>query len=164
MRLSYLYHGYPCTGNTISLLSTTYNNMRNVSIVCGMYPLTKFNRRIQSFSKITIELRTWIINHIHGKLRQSAILVLTSMITSQLQKCLPEVQINQSKDCPNASEMTLKHYSDVIMSAMHFKSPPSQLFTHPCVPVQIKENIKVPHHWPSWGESTGDQCFPITNG
>ena len=22
---------------------------------------------------------------------------------------------------------------------------------------QIKENIKAPHHWPMWGESTGDR-------
>ena len=131
---SYLYQGYPCIGKTASLLSTTYNNMRNVSIICGMYPVTKLNRRIQPISNITIELRTWIINHIHEKVRQSAIHVLTSMITShrkriQLQKCLPEFQINQSKDCSNASEMTLKHCSDVIMSAMAFQ------ITSVCSPV-----------------------------
>ena len=27
----------------------------------------------------------------------------------------------------------------------------------PFVEAQIKENIKAPHHWPLWGESTGDR-------
>ena len=29
---------------------------------------------------------------------------------------------------------------------------------------QIKENIKAPHHWPLWGEFTGDGGFPHTKG
>ena len=34
----------------------------------------------------------------------------------------------------------------------HLASP---LFTQPFVQAQIKENIKAPHHWLLWGESTG---------
>ena len=57
----------------------------------------------------------------------------------------------------NAIFVTLReHYSDVIMSAMASKTPASRLFAQPFVQVQIKENIKVPRHWPLWGESTGD--------
>ena len=29
---------------------------------------------------------------------------------------------------------------------------------------QIKENIKAPRHWPSWGEFTGDRWIPRTKG
>ena len=29
---------------------------------------------------------------------------------------------------------------------------------------QIKENIKAPRHWPLWGEFTGDQWIPRTEG
>ena len=29
---------------------------------------------------------------------------------------------------------------------------------------QIKENIKAPHHWPLWGESTGHRWIPLTKG
>ena len=32
------------------------------------------------------------------------------------------------------------------------------------VQVQIKENIKALHHWPLWGESTGDWWIPLTKG
>ena len=33
-----------------------------------------------------------------------------------------------------------------------------------CAQAQIKENIKVPRHWPLWGESTSDWWIPLTNG
>ena len=39
------------------------------------------------------------------------------------------------------------HYSDVIISAVA-----SRLIAQPFVQWQIKENIKVPRHWPLWGE------------
>ena len=32
------------------------------------------------------------------------------------------------------------------------------------VEAQVKENIKVPHQRPMWGESTGDQWTPLTKG
>ena len=51
------------------------------------------------------------------------------------------------------------HYSDVNMSAMV-----SQLLAQPFVQANIKENIKVPRHWPLWGESTTDQWIPLTQG
>ena len=44
------------------------------------------------------------------------------------------------------------------------KSPASRLFAQAFVQVQIKENIKAPHHWPLWGESTGDRWIPLTKG
>ena len=31
-------------------------------------------------------------------------------------------------------------------------------------PVQIKENIEAPRHWPLWGEFTGDRWIPHTKG
>ena len=45
------------------------------------------------------------------------------------------------------------HCNDVIMSVMA-----SQLFTQPLIQAQIKENIKALHHWPLYGEFTGE--FP----
>ena len=50
------------------------------------------------------------------------------------------------------------------MSTMGLKSPASWLFTQQFVQAQINENIKVPHHWPVLGESTGHQWIPLTNG
>ena len=32
------------------------------------------------------------------------------------------------------------------------------------IQTQIKENTKGPRHWPLWGEFTGDQWIPRTNG
>ena len=44
------------------------------------------------------------------------------------------------------------------------KSPVSPVFTQALIQVQVKENIKAPHHWPLWGEFTGDRWIPRTNG
>ena len=44
------------------------------------------------------------------------------------------------------------------------KSPASRLFTQSFILTQIKENIKVPHHWPLCGEFTGDRWIPRRNG
>ena len=41
------------------------------------------------------------------------------------------------------------------------KSSASPLFTQTLIQAQIKENIKVPRHWPSCGEFTGDR-WPVT--
>ena len=43
----------------------------------------------------------------------------------------------------------------------HLKSPASRLFTQSCIHVQIKEDIKAPHHLPLCGEFTGDHS-PVT--
>ena len=44
------------------------------------------------------------------------------------------------------------------------KTPASPLFTQPFIQAQTKENIKVPSHWPSWGEFTGGRWIPDTKG
>ena len=44
------------------------------------------------------------------------------------------------------------------------KSPASLSFTQPFILAQIKENTKAPRHWPLWGEFTGNQWIPRTNG
>ena len=43
-----------------------------------------------------------------------------------------------------------------------FKSPAPHLFTQQFIQLQIKENIKAPHHWPLWGEFTGGRWIPRT--
>ena len=53
------------------------------------------------------------------------------------------------------------HYYDAIMGAM---ASQIKLFTQPFIQAQIKENIKVPHHWPLWGEFTGDRWIPRAKG
>ena len=60
--------------------------------------------------------------------------------------------------------VTFKHYSDVIMSAVAFKSMASRLLVQPFGQAQIKENIKAPRHWPLWGEFTGYRWIPRTKG
>ena len=42
------------------------------------------------------------------------------------------------------------------------KSLVFRLFTQPCVQVQIKENIKVPRHWPLWGDFNSNRWIPRT--
>ena len=44
----------------------------------------------------------------------------------------------------------------------HLKSPSSRLFTQPFIQVQIKENTKAPHHWPTCtkGQYPG-KCFHL---
>ena len=44
-----------------------------------------------------------------------------------------------------------------------FKSPASPLFAQPFIRAQIKENIKVPRHWPLCGEFTGDRHKKASN-
>ena len=56
------------------------------------------------------------------------------------------------------------HYSDVMMSAMA-----SQITGVLIVYLAInsdadKKNMKVPRHWPLWGEFTGYQWIPHTKG
>ena len=43
-------------------------------------------------------------------------------------------------------------------------SPALRVFTQPFIQAQIKENIKVPRHWPLCGQFTGDRWIPRTNG
>ena len=38
--------------------------------------------------------------------------------------------------------------------------PASRLFTQPFIQARIKENIKVPRHWPLWGESLATSESP----
>ena len=45
------------------------------------------------------------------------------------------------------------HDSDVIMGAMASQVTALSLFTQPFIQAQIKENIKAPRHWPSYGNS-----------
>ena len=54
-------------------------------------------------------------------------------------------------------EITTKHYSYVIMSAMA-----SRWFVQLFVQVQMQENTKAPRHWPLWGEFTDDRWIPLT--
>ena len=42
------------------------------------------------------------------------------------------------------------------------KSTASGLFAKLFVHAHIKENIKIPRHWPLWGESTGDRLILLT--
>ena len=56
------------------------------------------------------------------------------------------------------------HYNDVIMGAMHLKSPASRLFTQPFIQMQINDNIKAHRYWPLCREFTGDRWIPCTNG
>ena len=56
--------------------------------------------------------------------------------------------------------MDLTHYSDIIMSTMT-----SQITSLTIVYSTVysrAENIKALHHWPLWGEFTGDQWIPRT--
>ena len=46
----------------------------------------------------------------------------------------------------------------------HLKSPVLQLFTKMFIQVQIKENVKAPHHWPLCGEFTSDWWIPCNKG
>ena len=46
----------------------------------------------------------------------------------------------------------------------HLKSPASRLFTQPFVLALIKENIKVPCHWPLCGQFTDDRWIPRKKG
>ena len=47
---------------------------------------------------------------------------------------------------------------------VRLKSQACWLFAQPFVQAQIKENIKAPRHWLSWGESSGDWWIPLTKG
>ena len=56
------------------------------------------------------------------------------------------------------------HSSDITMSAQASQIPASPLFAQPFVQANIKENIKVLHHWSLWGEFTCDRWFSFTKG
>ena len=46
------------------------------------------------------------------------------------------------------------------MTSWRLKSPASPLYAELFVQAQIRENIKVPRHWPLWREFTGDRWIP----
>ena len=50
------------------------------------------------------------------------------------------------------------------MTSWRLKSPASPLYAQLFVQAQIRENIKVPRHWPLWGEFTDDRWIPRTKG
>ena len=87
----------------------------------------------------------------------------TVAIYKQLHVAWISMPCQAIREYERRSTPALRHYSDVIMSAMA-----SQItgvsFAQPFVPVQIKENIKAPRHWPLWWESTGDQWIPLHKG
>ena len=68
---------------------------------------------------------------------------------------------NQSNTNQTTVYICLRHYNEVIMSAI---APASRLFTQPFVQEQIKENIKALRHWTLWGQFTGDRWNPRTKG
>ena len=45
-------------------------------------------------------------------------------------------------------------------ASWRLKSPTSGLFSQAFIHAHINENIKVPRHWPMWGESIGDRWIP----
>ena len=51
----------------------------------------------------------------------------------------------------------------ITMGAIASKITTSRLFNQAFIQTQIKENIKVPRHWPLCGEFTGDRWIPRTN-
>ena len=70
------------------------------------------------------------------------------------------------RSIPNAMQMysQMDHDSDEIMSTWWWRlnSLASRLFTRAFIQAQTKENIKVPRHWPLWGEFTGHRLIPRT--
>ena len=54
-----------------------------------------------------------------------------------------------------------EHYNDAILGAMASQIT-SLTIVYSTIYVQIKENIKASHHWPLWGEFTGDWWIPRT--
>ena len=62
-------------------------------------------------------------------------------------------------DTRRSYDVTVMHYSDVIMNAMASQII-GALFTQPFLQARIKENTKAPRHWLLWGEFTGDRWIP----
>ena len=50
------------------------------------------------------------------------------------------------------------------MSAMASQITGVSLFAEPFIQAQITDKIKVPRHWPLWGEFTDDRGIPRTKG
>ena len=62
------------------------------------------------------------------------------------------------------SVVHLPHYNDVIMSAMvSLIGSVSIVYSTVCSDAD-QRIIKAPHHWPLWGEFTGDRWIPRTKG
>ena len=64
----------------------------------------------------------------------------------------------------NVSNEHIFHYSDVIISTVASQITSLTIVYLTVIQVQIKENTTDPCHWPLWGEFTGDQWIPRTNG
>ena len=61
------------------------------------------------------------------------------------------VSNHQPKDC-------------LLNRLFRLRSLASRLFAEPFVQAQIKENIRIPRHWPLCGEFTGDRWIPLIKG
>ena len=59
---------------------------------------------------------------------------------------------------------SLKHYNQVMMGAMASQITSIASVTQPFIQARTKENIKVPRHWPLWGEFTSNRWIPHANG
>ena len=56
------------------------------------------------------------------------------------------------------------HDSDVMMGTMASQITSLTIVYSTFIKAQIKENIKVPRHWPLWGEFPDDRWIPRTKG
>ena len=77
------------------------------------------------------------------------------------QKCYQTLQIMYCTAVLSFVEQdALKHYCDVIMSAMASQTPAYRVFAQPFAQAQIKENIKAPRYWLLLGNPPMTRGFP----
>ena len=89
------------------------------------------------------------------------------MYHKQSQICLNQTKPRSWDYLPGECHHTNRALSITITSywaLQRLKSPASPLFSQLLVRAQIKENVKVPRHWPLCGEFTGERWIPRTKG
>ena len=115
-----------------------------------MFPLENFTRKwlmnwFITRSNITVEIMCWDLCYYHN------LYIIWDKGFDMLLHPTVFVECHYSLITQH-----LCHYSEVIMIMMASEITGVRLLAQLVVQAQMKENIKVPHHWPLWGESTGD--------
>ena len=73
---------------------------------------------------------------------------------------IPFMNFISGKGLSHTGQLINSHYNSVIMSEMVPQISSLMILCSTVIRTQIKENIKVPRHWPLWGNSPVTSVWP----
>ena len=108
---------------------------------------------LQHYIYVTLNHKTYFESEQFKKIDTSK--PLTNVVNN-----IKKLKMHFNDKCFNMLGICYTHYSDVIMSSMGSQITGVSIVCPTVCPGADKKNLKVPRHWPLWGEFTGDRWIP----